>query len=120
VHLPFRVAEHLAGGVRDVRRWHTFCERISHMATTLRVIVVDSDSELARLLDEQDGKPFILRRGDESWRVILDDDAAGFDPEEALAALESAIGSWGDIDAGQMIADVRKAREEGSRPPDRP
>lgn len=94
------------------------------MATTLRVIVVQSDSELARLLDEQGDKPFILRRGDESWRVIPDDDEesedlwADYDPEAVLRALDETGGLWKDRDTQAMIDEIYAARERGSRPPD--
>lgn len=43
-----------------------------------------------------------------------------YDPEAVLAAIEATAGSWSDIDADQFIADLYAAREEGSRPMNRP
>lgn len=94
------------------------------MAATIRVVVVEPDSELARLLDEQGDKPFILKRGDASWRVVLEDEDdeelwADYDPEAVLRALDETGGLWKDRDTQAMIAEVYAARERGSRPPDR-
>jgi len=45
---------------------------------------------------------------------------AGYDPEKLREALDRYGGMWSDIDAGEMIANIHRWREEGSRPADRP
>ena len=44
----------------------------------------------------------------------------GYDPEKVRKALHETAGSWADIDADALIADIYRWREEGSRPVDRP
>lgn len=50
----------------------------------------------------------------------LADPWANYDPEAAHAAMLAVAGSWSDIDTEQMITDIYRWREGGSRPPDRP
>ena len=38
----------------------------------------------------------------------------------ARAALDRVTGSWADIDVDKLIAGLYRARDEGSRPVDRP
>jgi len=45
---------------------------------------------------------------------------ADYDPEKVEEALAETAGSWADVDADALIADIYRAREEGSRPPIRP
>jgi hypothetical protein len=44
----------------------------------------------------------------------------GYDPEKVRANIRAAAGSWRDIDAEALKADLYQAREEGSRPFRRP
>lgn len=41
-----------------------------------------------------------------------------YDPEKVIAAIYEAAGSWADIDADQLIADIYRWRDEGTRPMD--
>ncbi len=41
---------------------------------------------------------------------------AGYDPEKVREAVDKTAGAWADIDADALIADLYRAREEGSRP----
>ncbi len=43
-----------------------------------------------------------------------------YDPVAALAGIREAGGSWHDLDAEALKADLYRAREEGTRPLDRP
>lgn len=45
---------------------------------------------------------------------------ANYDPEKVKEAVEKTAGSWADLDAEALIADLYRAREEGSRPEKRP
>lgn len=41
-----------------------------------------------------------------------------YDPAATLASIRAAGGSWSDLDAEALKADLYRAREEGTRPPD--
>jgi excisionase family DNA binding protein len=43
-----------------------------------------------------------------------------YDPDATKAALLAIAGTWEDVDADALIADIYRWREEGTRPPDRP
>lgn len=96
------------------------------MATTEQVITVAPDSELARLLDKAMVTPLVLERDGVRYRLSREEAAetdalwAGYDPAAALAGIRAAAGSWSDIDAEKMKGFIYHAREEGSRPNDRP
>jgi len=45
---------------------------------------------------------------------------AGYDSKAVEAALRETIGSWADVDTDSLVAEIYRAREEGSRPPSRP
>ena len=91
------------------------------MAHDAPTIHVSDDSELAHLLERADTTPLRLEKNGVVYRVTREDDLwAGYDPEKVRAAVRAAAGSWGDLDTDTMIEDLYRAREEGSRPSDRP
>ena len=45
---------------------------------------------------------------------------AGYDPEKVKETVEKTAGSWADLDAETLIAELYRGREEGSRPESRP
>ncbi|TAK36631.1 MAG: hypothetical protein EPO21_01820 [Chloroflexota bacterium] len=93
------------------------------MKRELRKIRVAPDSELARLLEEAREGDLLLEKDGELYRLNRggkEDIWAGYDPEKVREALAKAAGSWADIDTESLIADIHRAREEGSRPADRP
>ena len=45
---------------------------------------------------------------------------AGYDPQKVHDALDAAAGSWSDVDAEKLIADIYRWRDEGTRPSNRP
>jgi hypothetical protein len=94
------------------------------MAKALRRIVVAPGSELARLLEIADAEPLILEKDGELYRLGREgtEDAlwACYDPADVRSAIRKAVGSWADIDADALVADLYRAREEGSRPTSRP
>lgn len=93
------------------------------MAIAPKKIYVDPGSELATLLDEAATTPLLLVKDGVSYRLEREEPEdiwASYDPQKVLKALEETAGTWADIDADAMIADIYRAREEGSRPESRP
>lgn len=98
------------------------------MTQDTEVIHVDPGSEIDKLLDEVDHESVVLVRRGIHYRLTResleaadpDDIWAGYDPERALAGIRAAAGAWSDIDTEEMKEYIYRAREEGSRPPDRP
>lgn len=45
---------------------------------------------------------------------------AGYDPEKVKEAIARMAGSWADLDTEGLIAELYRAREQGSRPASRP
>jgi hypothetical protein len=94
---------------------------------TLRRVKAETPEELAKVIDdfEADGEPRILERnGKEIAAVVSVTDARPAErkrksPEVIREALSHG-GSWADVDAEKLKRLLRKAREEGSRPADRP
>jgi hypothetical protein len=88
-----------------------------------RVFIDDSeDTNLAELLDDADEAPVLINRHGVEYRLSRaeSDGWEGYDPERARRVVEEMSGSWSDIDADKLIADIYAWREAGSRPPDRP
>jgi len=90
-----------------------------------RKIQVTPGSELARLLEEAAFAPVILERDGERYRLNREEEPgedlwAGYDPARVRQALAETAGSWADIDTETLIADIYRARGEGSRPASRP
>lgn len=85
-------------------------------------IRIEAGSELARLLEEMGDAPLLLEKDGALYRVLREDHDiwAGYDAARAKAAVMKAAGSWSDIDADAFIANLYRAREEGSRAADRP
>ena len=90
-----------------------------------RRIMLTPDSKLFPLLEEAANGPLLLEKDGVFFRLEREvkppeDIWADYDPEAALAGIEAAAGSWKDIDSEEFKAFIYRAREEGSRPPDRP
>ena len=90
--------------------------------TEPNLIHIEEGSELARLLDDMGDTPLLLEKDGMLYRVSrqLYDIWAGYDANRAKAAIMKTAGSWSDIDTVAFIADIYRAREEGSRAADRP
>lgn len=110
-------------------------DREDSLTTTPKMIHVEPGSELDRLLQEaaettvefeQRGVRYrITRVSEPGGRPSLHsadehDIWAGYDPEKARAGMHAAAGSWRDIDTDTLKADLYRARDEGSRPLERP
>lgn len=100
---------------------------------------VNVDSKLAKLVKEASatGEPVVIDTGEAEYALRVEGRAsaasgsgaskdakesiwADYDPEAALAAFRRTAGSWSDVDADELIANIYRWREEGSRPADRP
>lgn len=98
------------------------------MVHETRIIHVEPGSDLDRLLDEVGNRSIVLERRGARFRLnreplpIADENDiwANYDPERAGAAIRRAAGAWSDVDTEAMKESIYRAREEGSRPPDRP
>ena len=85
---------------------------------TYRNITVSEDTRLDSLLDQARDSLILLDRGGEYFFLTPAGASASpgaYDPVEAQKALEAAVGSWSDIDADELIANIHRWREEGSR-----
>ena len=91
-----------------------------------KTIQVEPGSELDRLLDDADETNLELVRGGIHYRIDrvtphpVANLWAGYDPDAAIKGMRRAAGSWSDVDAEALKDELRRAREEGSRPLHRP
>lgn len=106
---------------------HWFVREVnSHMTDSARTISITPGSEIDRLLRDTGGGPVELERDGVRYRLsrIAEETSAGlsseYDPARAIAGMRAAAGSWNDIDADALKAYVYRARDEGTRPLDRP
>lgn len=89
----------------------------------MKTFPVTPGSELDRVLDEAAAGPVLIERNGDRFRLSKEPDEdiwVGYDAEKFRKALDETAGSWSDLDADQLIADIYRWREEGSRPADRP
>ena len=87
-----------------------------------KTVEVEAGTELDLLLAEAAAQPLRLVRDGVRFRLAAEDEDpwAGYDPGLARAGMRAAAGAWRDIDTEAMKAYIYRAREEGTRPPDRP
>ena len=63
----------------------------------------------------------MLERDGARFRLSRDEDIAyDPDPEGVRKMVAATAGSWADLDIDTMIREMYEAREDGSRPLDRP
>lgn len=88
----------------------------------MRKVIVAPGSELDRALAEANGEPVVLERNGARYRVVPEKEGifANYDPAEARRVLDELAGSISEEDAADLIANIYRWREEGSRPIDRP
>jgi hypothetical protein len=91
------------------------------MVAVQKTIKVTPESTLADVLDAAASEPVVLDKDGMRFRITREDDIwEPPDPERVREVLDATAGSWSDIDADQLIAELYEERETGSRPPDRP
>ena len=96
------------------------------MAREARKIRATSELAVALRDAERDGATVQLEANGATYALVPD--AAGsageahsrYDPEKLRAALRKYAGTISPEEADRMIAAIYRAREEGSRPADRP
>lgn len=96
-----------------VRRWIRSRRLPAYRVGPRRMRVKRED--LAGVVGPAGGVP----KGDPVEREVQDIWAA-YDPERVKKVLAETGGSWADLDTDRLIADLYRAREEGSRPVPRP
>ncbi|MBV9279750.1 MAG: hypothetical protein JOZ41_06695 [Chloroflexi bacterium] len=87
-----------------------------------KTIQVSGETLLAPLLDEARDVALVLERDGERYtpeRAKGPGMPAGYDVEKARQALDATVGTWADVDAEELISQIYRWREEGTRPPDR-
>jgi hypothetical protein len=95
------------------------------MSNHLSPIDISSIPELRDLVEEVEAtkKPRALKRNEKVVAVIspvLEEKPDTSKKDAAYRASLAAIGSWSDLDADEIIANIHRWREEGSRPSTRP
>jgi hypothetical protein len=92
------------------------------MTRSPKPIPVTEKTNLHDLLDRAARGPVLLERNGERFRLVREDDGIAYEPdaERVRQILDQTLGSWSNVDADEMIADIYEARRAGSRPPDRP
>ena len=91
----------------------------------MKTIKVSPDSELGRLVDAARRHPVLLEKDGAVYSISPhssdpDNLWAGYDPDKVKKAIAETAGSWKDLDTDKLIADIYRARKEGSRPATRP
>lgn len=95
------------------------------MAGEPRRIKVRPGSEFERLIAEVGATPVVLDNDGELYLLNRlerepEDIFQGYNPELIKEAIATTAGSWADLDIDAIVADIYRAREEGSRPASRP
>jgi hypothetical protein len=89
---------------------------------TEKTIHLTSGGELDRLFEAAKESPLILEKDGIRYRLSREDDEvwANYDPDTVLAAIRTAGGTLSREEGEKLKSDMYRAREEGSRPADRP
>ena len=90
------------------------------MVAKRRPIEVSPDSELARLLDDPAGLPLELIKDGVRYELVRKKEFENYDPESARKTVRESAEAWAEIDVDTLIEHLYRAREEGSRPIERP
>jgi hypothetical protein len=86
-----------------------------------QTIHLADDSELARVLSQVDETPVRVEMNGVVYRVTREVDPwVDYDPEAVRAAITASAGMLTPDEGEALKASVYRAREEGSRPADRP
>ena len=95
------------------------------MRVKAREVYVPAGSELAKLIDESEETPVVLVKDGIRYRLERvsredpeDSDDRSGEATDDEAILSRFVGAWADVDADALIDELRRARDEGSRPID--
>ena len=91
------------------------------MSNTLTPIDISNMPELDRIVEEVAAtqQPRELKRNKQTVAVLMPVEP-GTKAKTVYEASLAAIGSWSDLDAEELIANIYRWRKEGSRPASRP
>jgi hypothetical protein len=92
------------------------------MAHELKTIHVDSETDLFAVLAEASAEPIHLEKDGVVYRLVREreDIWRDYDPDAVRAALRKYAGTITLEEGEELKKYVRRAREEGTRPADRP
>ena len=91
------------------------------MTAVAKTIRVTDETDLATLLDEAAVGPVILERDGVRFQLSLAEDRAiDRDPMTVAESLRRFAGTITPEEAERWVEDIYRAREEGTRPIDRP
>jgi hypothetical protein len=92
------------------------------MVYNQKTVHINDNDELARLLEEADGHPVLLEKGGVTYRLSREDDAVtrAYDPVAVRDAVRAASGTLTSEEGEELKAYLYRARQEGSRPANRP
>ena len=94
------------------------------MLAKRKPVEVSENTEWLRLLKNAEEAPLLLEHDGVLFRLSRADAEDGTEEqpsrEEVLRMLDRVAGSWGDLDADQLVEEIYEARRIGSRPDDRP
>ena len=88
------------------------------MVAEPKVIPVDPDSDLAKLVDQAENESVVLERNGRRFRIVREDafdPFANYDPERVLAAFEHAAGVFDGMDVEWLKAELRAQRGQDFR-----
>lgn len=87
------------------------------MVARTRVIHIEPDSELGRVLDEADESEVVLEKGGRRFRLVHQDSPIDVDERaaRAWAALERSFGILKGIDRERLKAELREQRGQDSQ-----
>jgi hypothetical protein len=94
------------------------------MVAQRKAIKVTPESDLIHLLDDAAEEPLLLEKDGVVFRLSVADNTddlwAGYDPERTRRILREMAGSISQEEAERIKALIRKGRDEGTRPANRP
>ena len=87
------------------------------MAVELKTVVVEPDSEVARVLTHALDEPILIDTRRARFRVVreTDDPFANYDPERVRAALDGLAGTLKGVDVDALLAELREQRAQNSQ-----
>ncbi|MBA3414063.1 MAG: hypothetical protein H0U10_02420 [Chloroflexia bacterium] len=92
------------------------------MVKTILTVDVEPEGEVSRLLSLAREAPVLVEQNGVRYRLSRESNDSGgvYDPEQFRAVLRRVAGILDPEEAEQMKEMIYRAREEGTRPPNRP
>lgn len=92
------------------------------MAYNQKTVRINDDDEIARLLEEADAHPVRLENDGVTYRLSREDETVigTYDPAAVRDAVRAASGTLTSKEGEELKAYLYRARQEGSRPANRP